>query len=418
MNRQQVRDAKFPGGAWSMTELVQIYRRYLFEDYLPFIQRFVFDSKNGGFFCNCNYLGERLGVSKRTWFDARGAWVYANLYKYYSSDIKYLEMAKLTLTLLENAKSNTQPYWPWTYDSIGKDLQEREGDIYGNLFVAEAYIAYGSAANKSDYQLKGKSILLDAYHHIQLPNYRYKLDYAPDGSTKTVHNVLGHWMILLNVGAGYLEQNSQDVQVSALVDHCIAELMENHFQQESGLLLEVKCDANDNESKIMDDFVYLGHAIESLWMIMNEAYRKKDKGLVALAKERFKRHVEVAWDDLYGGFFHSLESIDNYRFLMDKVLWAHQEVLIGCAILMEKEGDPWAYRWFEKTLTYLQRHYVLQDLPNRPWRIAGDRRMKDLQPGTRIENYHHPRQLMFALGTLNRILDQNNIDHDNKQRIN
>ncbi|NQD70128.1 hypothetical protein HP439_05275 [Sphingobacterium shayense] len=399
-------------------KLENLYREYLFNDYLPFIDQYVFDHEHGGFCCSCGYRGDRLSSNKRTWYDARGAWIYAILYRDHGVDSQYLDKARLTLMLLEKTKDEKQVYWPWSYNQYGLDLNERQGDIYGNLFVAEAYIAYGSAVKEIDFQKKGKAILMDVYTLIQQPSYRYILDYAPGGRQASVQDVLGHWMILLNVSSSYLEDHGDDEQIIAIVDHCINALMENHFQRECGLLLEVKSDHKAKGDIDWDDFAYLGHAIEALWMVIKEAHRRNDIALFELATKRFRRHVEVAWDDLYGGFFHSLESIDNYHFLTDKVLWAQHEVLIGCTLLIEIQNDPWAYQWFEKTLTYLQTYYVQHELPFRPWRIGGNRRTDDPQTGTRIENYHHPRHLMFVLGTINRMFDQNRTDHDNTKRVN
>lgn len=395
-----------------------LYREYLFNDYLPFIDRYVFDHVHGGFYCNCSYRGERLSNTKRTWYDARGAWVYAMLYRDYGAEPSYLEKARLTLTLLEKAKDKKQAYWPWSYNQDGQDLYERQGDIYGNLFVAEAYIAYGSAAKEIDFQKKGKAILIDAFNYIQQPSYRYKLDYAPGGGSKSVHEVLGHWMIVLNVSSSYLEDHADDQQVLAVADHCIEALMERHFQADKGLLVEVNSARMAVDDINWGDFVYLGHAIEALWMISKEAHRRNDIALTQLAINRFKRHVEIAWDDLYGGFFHSLESVDRSHFFTDKILWAQQEVLIGCTLLIEIQNDPWAYQWFEKTLHYLQTYFVQHELPFRPWRIGGNRRMDEQQQGIRIENYHHPRHLMFVLGAIDRMLDQNRTDHDNTKRVN
>src|SRR5690606_36792659 len=100
-------------------------------------------------------------------------------------------------------------------------------------------------------------------------------------------------------------------------------------------------------------FVYIGHAIESLWMIMDEALRKKDDELFKLAAERFKFHVEVAWDDVYGGVFHGLDHVDQNSWHTDKVLWAQQEVLVGLMILIEHSDDQWAYNWYDKMYKYV-----------------------------------------------------------------
>lgn len=96
--------------------------------------------------------------------------------------------------------------------------------------------------------------------------------------------------------------------------------------------------------------------------------------------------------------------MDDYHFLTDKVLWAQEEVLIGCLILWEEQDDSWAKTWFWKTYNYMEKYFVRHDLPYKPWKLGGGRKMDKLDVGYRIENYHHPRHLMFSLLSLDRIL--------------
>ena len=44
-----------------------------------------------------------------------------------------------------------------------------------------------------------------------------------------------------------------------------------------------------------EDLCYLGHAIETLWMLMAEAERRADEPLYARCAVLFRRHVEAAW---------------------------------------------------------------------------------------------------------------------------
>src|SRR4051794_30357444 len=59
------------------------YRKDLFEDYLPFHERFVNDKKFGGFLCSVRPNGELVSEEKRVWFEGRGVWVYSFLYNHF-----------------------------------------------------------------------------------------------------------------------------------------------------------------------------------------------------------------------------------------------------------------------------------------------------------------------------------------------
>ncbi|QBQ42627.1 hypothetical protein E2P86_16350 [Sphingobacterium psychroaquaticum] len=386
-----------------LRQLIKAYRSYLFEDYLPFLDRFIFDEQHGGFFWNTTYSGEILGTNKRTWYDARGAWVYSFLYQNFDRNPLYLRKAKQTLDLLLRVKSPAQQFWPWSYDHEGVDLKERPGDIYGNLFVAEAFAAYAEAADDVSYWIFAKQRVLEAFEWYQDPAYRYALEYRPDPLYGEASEVLGHYMIILHVCTGMLRYKA-DLELNNIVTECIDALLTKHVHPVHGLMVELQAKPGNDLPVSYEQFVYLGHAIEALWMVLDEAMRRHDFDLFQLAAQRFKQHVEVAWDDLHGGFFHCLNHVDDYHFLTDKVLWAQEEVLIGCLILWEEQDDSWAKTWFWKTYNYMEKYFVRHDLPYKPWKLGGGRKMDKLDVGYRIENYHHPRHLMFSLLSLDRIL--------------
>ncbi|WP_160367326.1 AGE family epimerase/isomerase [Sphingobacterium humi] len=391
---------------YSLEAVLKRYQDYLWTDYLPFIARYIYDAKHGGFFWHTSYAGEQLSSTKRTWYDARGAWVYAYLYRNLKADPTFLKQAKQTIDLLLRVKDPAERYWPWSYAADGSKINEREGDIYGNLFVAEALLGYAEASGEPAYYEQAKAILMDAYGRFQQKEYTYRLEYSPDANFSEAQEVLGHYMILLHLCTGMLKFK-EDPEIAQLADVCVEALTVQHYNADLNLMPELGTKEGTALPPHLTQFVYLGHAIESLWMLMDEASRRKDENLFALAAERFKFHVELAWDDLYGGFFHCLDHADENRYLTDKVLWAQEEVLWGCMLLIEAKDDAWAKAWFQKTLAYVEQHFIREDLAYKPWKNNGKRKMDTKEAGQRIENYHHPRQLLFIIQSIERILNVN-----------
>ena len=163
----------------------------------------------------------------------------------------------------------------------------------------------------------------------------------------------------------------------------------------------------------LSQFVYTGIAIETLWPIMVRAVKLKDVKLFRTAAERFKRHVEVAWDGVYGGVFRSLNNVDLNLWevkILSKVLWAQQEVLNGIIVLIEQIDDEWAKNWwFEKMYKYLGDKFLLKRYGYPLWIFAADRKVtfNPNQNNQTIENYHLPRNLMFTLLAIDRIIKNN-----------
>ncbi len=374
--------------------LLKKYQEELFGDFLPFADQHLVDHAYGGFKCNTDREGNNITTTKRTWFDGRGVWVYAYLYNNFGQDEKHLQVAKKTVDLLMRVKSLDDKLWPWAYDQTGEDLKEREADIYGNLFVAEGLIEYAKAVEDPAIFAKAKSIILDVVSIYDSPDYLYSFEFKPDLPIIKMPRVLGHWMILLRLSSSFLKhQHDKDLEI--LAGRCVDALLNKHLQPEFNLMVEfLERDLSLPEGNL-NQFVYIGHAIEALWMIMDEAIRMKDDELFNKTALLFKRHVEVAWDDVYGGIFHGLENVNENKWQLEKVLWAQQEVLVGLVLLIAHNNDNWAYQWFDKAYHHVINTYPLKKHGYRLWNIGGDRKMTFHQYGNRIENYHTPRHLML-----------------------
>lgn len=150
--------------------------------------------------------------------------------------------------------------------------------------------------------------------------------------------------------------------------------------------------------------MYTGHAIETLWMILFEAARRKDGKLFTTAAERFHHYVEVAWDDVYGWVFAGLLNVDENRWETNKVLWAQEEVLIGSLFIYEHTRAQWAKEIFERMYAYIMEKYPLKKYGYSLWINSADRKVTYTPHYNRAENFHHPRHLMLNLLALDRML--------------
>lgn len=385
-----------------LTTLKNQYESYLYDDFLPYMESHIMDKKYGGFMCHTNRDGQNVSTNKRTWYDGRGIWVYSFLYEHFGREEKHLDVARKTVDLVLKAEPDDGIFWPEAYSREGVPLSDKSGDIYGGLFVAEGLIAYARASGDFSLLKKAKTILFDAVKQYDKVDYLYCPHY--DSATMRIKGprVLGHWMALLNISGQILEQDA-DPQIKDICDRAIEALLTHHLQSDFGLMIEYLNHDFSPPQGEFSQFCYIGHAIETLWMLMAEAERRKDQKLFSQAAGLFRRHVEVAWDDVYGGFFHCLNDVNKNDWLLDKVLWVQEEVMIGLMLLVENEKDPWAEKWIPKVWNYLTDTFVLQDYPAHLWINGGNRQLKQHHQLERMENYHHPRHLMFNLLRLKRI---------------
>jgi mannose/cellobiose epimerase-like protein (N-acyl-D-glucosamine 2-epimerase family) len=144
-------------------------------------------------------------------------------------------------------------------------------------------------------------------------------------------------------------------------------------------------------------------------MLLEEAVRRKDKFLFQTAAERFRRHVEVAKDRVYGGVFHDLKDVDQNIFTMGKVLWVQEEVLTGTLLVIEHTGAQWAKDLFQEMYEYVRSKYLLKAHGSSLWMYQSDRKVsfeEFIKLPKRVENYHHPRHLMLSLLAVERMIQR------------
>ena len=393
-----------------LEELQKRYHSDLFDKFIPNMDKYVIDHELGGFMCSVEIeSGKMTSTDKRSWYEGRGMWTYSFLYNNLDKKPEYLEIARKSKDFILKSKPKDNKFWPAAFSKEGnlqskegKPQSEDEGDIYSSLFVAEGLAEFAKASGESQYLDLAKNILFSCLDRYDSPDYVYDVAYLSKDAPKVpAPRVLGHWMVFLRAATQLLE-NAPDPKVEKLAHRCVDAILNFHLNPEYNLvneLLNHDLSRPDNE---FNQFSYTGHGIETIWMVLFEAARRKDKAMFDRTVEVFKRHVTVAKDSVYGGYFRSLDHVDNNTWKVDKVLWLQEEVLIGSLFIAEHTGNLWAKQCFNETFEYVHKNF------NRPgfkfWLSGGDRKLVEYNK-VRAEHYHPPRHLMLNLLALNRIID-------------
>lgn len=385
----------------NLKKISETYKEALFGKFLPNMSSLVVDHELGGFMCSVDILSRKLvNTNKRAWFEGRGIWVYSFLYNHLDKNPKYLEIARKSKDFILKLLPADGSYYISGFSKEGKPLGDTEGDIYGNLFVAEGLAEFAKASGEMQYFDKAREIILKAVERYDRPEftYAYKAEKRVAGP-----RILGHWMILLSLTTQMLRQKA-DPGIRALADRCVDAIMNYHLNPQYRLLNEALAhDLGPLTDPVASQYGDIGHGCETLAFVMNYAVLIKDASLFKRASEEFKRHVNAAWDDVYGGHFHVLENVSTNTWALNKLRWLQEEILIGALILIEHTGDEWALNCFAKTEAYVREKYVR---PEYAFVIdSGDRKMEK-HSQVRAEHYHYPRQLMVSILAIDRILSR------------
>ena len=386
-----------------LDQLRDWYHAELFDRFLPNMDKSVVDHEYGGFMCTVDIrTGEVLGTTKRAWYEGRGIWVYSYLYNNLEKNPDYIKVAGKSKDFILKNQPSGNDFWNGSFSRDGNPLSG-PGDIYGSLFVAEGLAEYAKATGEHEYRVMAKKIALSCLDRYDQPDYHYHMSYLrPTATDYAGPRVLGHWMIFLRLATQMLEIEP-DADMEKLAMRCTDAIMNYHLNPEINVLIS---GLNHDMTFRKDEFEYfsqIGHGIETLWMVMAEALRRKDDGLFNKAADLFKRHVTIAHDDVYGGYFDSLKNINTYEWGVEKVLWLMEEVMTGAMILMEHKADPWAEKVYSETLAYVKDKFSYPSY--KFWTETGDRKVNNIQMN-RAEHYHHPRHLMIGLMALDRMISK------------
>lgn len=387
-------------GTHTLQEVRDHYHRYLFEEYLPFWHRHGVDHQRGGFFCTLDHDGTRLDSDKHMWYQGRGLWVYSYLARHFANE-EALQVAHRTARFLLAHGRDASGRWAMHLDAEGRITAPPSPQGYQDLFVAEGLQAYAAVSGDQEAYAVARATLLQVVELYRDPRRPVDEYYVPRSYPGM--RVLGGHMVLLLILTQMLEQQPGDTELAALAEEMVQGITVcfwNEQYQLTNEALDGDLHRPDDEN---EDFCYLGHGIETLWMTMVEALRRQDRALFELGAARFRRHVEVAWDDVYGGLFRSLRVKTNY-FELDKVLWLQEEGLIGCLLLMEHTEDEWAWEWFARIFAWIEDKCALRHHGHPLYQVGGDRQMSFGPHANRKENYHHPRCVMRCLQGLERLI--------------
>ncbi len=335
--------------------------RDLLDEFLPVMEAGAIDDRYGGFLCT--------GEEKDSWHTGRGAWVYAFLYRHFTGEARHLEIARRAVEFALRVRPKGDPRWPRKFTRSGEALTA-DSEIYGALFMAEGIAEYGAAAGLPEYLALAEQIVRECLALYDRPGYQpdtcpYLGPGAPEFPGARVQGVP---MLLMRLAT---RMGLDDLAARAVDD-----LTARFWNAARGLNYELLNEDYSPSSGPYGSLFYTGHALEAMWMVMDEARRIGDGALFDLAASRFRRHVNASWDVGAGGF---VAGLFDGKPIGGKPLWAQEEVMVGALMMGDLGLFGRAYDWTRANL---------------PWRSA--------YPG-RIENYHHPRWLMLSLMELKRM---------------
>lgn len=379
-----------------LTGLRRRFRDDLFDSLLPFWNDHGIDHEHGGVMHGLDYDGTLVHSNKLSWFQGRAIWIYSFLYNRFGRDPRHLEIARRAKEFLLRHAPQPDGWWAEEFTRTGEVVRPFSGDLYGMYFAAEGLQEYAWATGDEPSRELAVSLMEQLWRRVRQPDFE---------RSQAV------WMVNLNT-ARQIHSRWPSTGMAAIVGESIDQVMRRHYNAGIGLNSEVPAEPAK---------CCLGHSVETLWMIAEEAAARKDEALWAVCTERVRKHLDVGWDPVFGGFSEWV-NVDSgaYRwpdftpvgtdlvfritgeYFYEKPLWALNEILIATLNIVERTGADWAARYFAMALRVIDEKYAVRK-PG--YMLFADRRMTFVPHTARQDNYHPLRQLMLNILTLDRMIE-------------
>ncbi len=291
--------------------LAAFYRDHLEHAVLPFWLDRAADGERGGVFtCLDNVTGRRVSDDKYVWSQARWAWTMAHA-------ARMAERGSLSLPyelLLHHARSTADFLLRHAFlddgavayllaaDGTKKEFMPGKGhdlSFFADGFVILAFTGVGRATGDAAYLEQA----LHSYDALRERLARGAVRSEPYPLPRGCH---AHaWpMIMLNV-TQELERALLAVghpRAGELAGDALADMdAVLGYVRSDGLVQEVVCE--DGRDTLLTRHVTPGHAIESMWFVLEQAVRHGRDDAVATAAQVIERSFQAGWDADHGGLF-------------------------------------------------------------------------------------------------------------------
>ncbi len=413
----------------SRADLARDYRDHLEHVVLPFWLDRTLDRERGGIFtCIDEETGERASTDKFVWSQARWAWTAAHAARMADRGALRLDAAPLrdharrtADFLLEHAfLEDGSVAYLLAEDGTKKEFLPGKG--HDLSFFADGFVILGLAGVA---RASGEASYLDA----ALRTYDRLRDRLARGAVRSEPYPLppGHrahaWpMILLNV-AQELERAAaqfRHAREAALAADGLADMdaVLDGFVRADGLVQEV---AREGEplgagSTLLTRHVTPGHAIESMWFVLEQALRHDRHDAVRTASRVIRASFEAGWDPEHGGLFrYVVPGPDGpepqgpadgpfERLIVDtwdtKIWWPHSETLYAAALAAEATGEAAFREIHDRTHAYAFATFPHPDRSVGEWIQIRDRSGAPLSKvvGLPVKDpYHLTRNLLLLI---------------------
>jgi len=338
-----------------MKEYKEEYRKLLLENVIPFWMKYSIDTETG---CinNCmDDTGKVLSRNRYLWSQGRALWTFSALYNRIENKKEWLETAEGLFSYLSAHGRDDGGKWMFLLDGSGNIL-EYDTSIYVDAFVMNGMCEFYKASGNKKAAAVALETCENTLARIREPgSYRISPYSIPNGmKTHGINMIFSYFYYEL--GKTLNRKDICDIGYNLAL-----EILKDFYNFEKDAVLEfVNLDGSRTDTP-EERVCVPGHVLESMWFLIRIFEHAGDNAPADKCCRMIKRHLELGWDDTYGGILLALD-IDGKKPVAwnrneCKPWWAHVEALVATTAAWKHTGEDWALEWHRKVHDYAFAHY-------------------------------------------------------------
>lgn len=387
----------------NFTHLLDIYRRTLLEDVIPFWMRYALDPAGGINTCIADD-GTIQSRDKWLWSQWRAVWVFSKLYNGIERRADWLHIARQIYTFAKTFGWDPRVGgWRLLLDADGRVLRGCES-IYVDGFAIYGLTEFAKATGDGEAITLARQTADHVLRRLQQPDIPHFPYPIPPGSKP--HGIPMMFSLVFWELGQFLNDDRYRQAAMRMSD----EIFTHFHRPRYDLIVErIGLDNRDFPAPL-GTAVVPGHAVEDMWFQIHIAREQGHTQRLQEAARLIRRHMEAGWDEPYGGLFLAVDaerrSPIGWDFADTKLWWPQTESLYALLLAYEVCREDWCLQWHGRVHDYCYAHYPLGERGE--WRQKLDRFGQPMQCVIALpvkDPFHLPRALICLIQTLQRLIE-------------
>jgi N-acylglucosamine 2-epimerase len=342
----------------NIEKYADLYKNELFENVIPFWERYSIDAEHGGYFTCLDREGKVYDTDKFVWLQARQIWTFSMLYNRCEKKSRWLDIATTGADFLTRHGSDESGNWYFALNRQGRPLVQPY-NIFSDCFAAMAFSQYHLACGDPN----ARETALRTYRNILQRKENHKGSYSKVVPDTRPLKSLAISMILANLSLE-MEDLLEDKELDAILDLCVSEVMDLFLDERLNVLFENISPDGSHPDCFEGRLINPGHGIEAMWFVMDIARRRNDGKLIDKAVDVILSTLDLAWDAEFDGIYYFLDSQGKPPLQLEwdqKLWWVHLETLVALIMGYRLTGRDKCRQWFETVHDYVWNRFPDQE---------------------------------------------------------